>query len=99
MDLGSRRRQTGITWVHPRPISDQIVKTGSLRRKPTAKTLPQIWSSREATTEPVGISGQWMIEAEKVVLHEGGGSIAMRFHARNAHLVLSRRGQNRSRSG
>jgi hypothetical protein len=36
-----------------------------------------------------GMSGHWTIEAEKAVLHEGGGSIAMRFHARDAHLVLS----------
>ena len=36
-----------------------------------------------------GLSGHWTIEAEKAVLHEGGGSIAMRFHARDAHLVLS----------
>jgi hypothetical protein len=36
-----------------------------------------------------GLSGHWTIEAEKVVLHEGGGSIAIRFHARDAHLVLS----------
>ena len=36
-----------------------------------------------------GLSGHWTIEAEKAVLDEGGGSIAMRFHARDAHLVLS----------
>ena len=36
-----------------------------------------------------GLSGNWTIEAENVVLHEGGGSIAMHFHARDAHLVLS----------
>lgn len=36
-----------------------------------------------------GLSGHWTIGAENVLLHEGGGSIAMRFHARDAHLVLS----------
>ena len=35
------------------------------------------------------LSGRWTVEGEKVVLHEGGGSVAMRFHARDAHLVLS----------
>jgi Thioredoxin like C-terminal domain len=30
------------------------------------------------------LSGNWTIEAEKVVLHEGGGSIVMQFHARDA---------------
>jgi thiol-disulfide isomerase/thioredoxin len=36
-----------------------------------------------------GLSGHWTIEAERAVLHEGGGNIAMRFHARDVHLVLS----------
>ncbi len=33
--------------------------------------------------------GDWTPEAENVVLDEAGGSIAYRFHARDAHLVLS----------
>jgi len=35
------------------------------------------------------LAGEWTIESEKVVLDEAGGSIAFRFHARDAHLVLS----------
>ncbi|MGR6319573.1 redoxin domain-containing protein [Micromonospora soli] len=35
------------------------------------------------------IAGQWTIGSEQVVLHQPGGSIAFRFHARDAHLVLS----------
>jgi len=35
------------------------------------------------------LSGQWTIGAERVVLHEAAGTIAYRFHARDAHLVLS----------
>jgi thiol-disulfide isomerase/thioredoxin len=35
------------------------------------------------------IAGDWTIGREKVVLDEVGGSIAYRFHARDAHLVLS----------
>ncbi|HEU6443558.1 MAG TPA: redoxin family protein [Gaiellaceae bacterium] len=35
------------------------------------------------------LGGDWTIGRENVVLHEGGGSIAYRFHARDAHLVLS----------
>ena len=38
-----------------------------------------------------GLSGHWTIESERAVLHESGGSIAMRFHARDVHLVLSSR--------
>jgi thiol-disulfide isomerase/thioredoxin len=36
------------------------------------------------------LSGTWTIGREKVFLDEAGGSIAVRFEARDAHLVLSR---------
>jgi thiol-disulfide isomerase/thioredoxin len=35
------------------------------------------------------LAGAWTISHENVVLDETGGSIAFRFHARDAHLVLS----------
>ncbi len=35
------------------------------------------------------LSGEWTIGREKVMLEQAGGSIADRFHARDAHLVLS----------
>jgi thiol-disulfide isomerase/thioredoxin len=35
------------------------------------------------------LAGEWMIGREKVSLDRAGGSIASRFHARDAHLVLS----------
>ena len=35
------------------------------------------------------LSGDWGTESEKVVSESGGGSFAIRFHARDAHLVLS----------
>src|SRR4051794_14285749 len=34
-------------------------------------------------------AGEWTVERERVVLHQAGGRIAYRFHARDAHLVLS----------
>jgi thiol-disulfide isomerase/thioredoxin len=37
-----------------------------------------------------GLAGEWTIRPEYVVLDQAGGSIAFRFHARDAHLVLSR---------
>ncbi|WP_344215073.1 redoxin domain-containing protein [Kribbella sancticallisti] len=37
-------------------------------------------------------AGQWTAGQEYAVLDEAGGSIAIRFHARDAHLVLSRGG-------
>ena len=36
------------------------------------------------------ISGEWSTGPENVVLEEAGGSIAFRFQARDAHLVLAR---------
>jgi thiol-disulfide isomerase/thioredoxin len=36
------------------------------------------------------LAGEWTIGRESVVLDQAGGSIAYRFHARDAHLVLSR---------
>jgi thiol-disulfide isomerase/thioredoxin len=35
------------------------------------------------------LAGEWTIGQEKVVLDQAGGSIAYRFHARDAHLVLA----------
>jgi thiol-disulfide isomerase/thioredoxin len=35
------------------------------------------------------LAGEWTISHENVVLDETGGSVAFRFHARDAHLVLS----------
>jgi nucleotide-binding universal stress UspA family protein len=35
------------------------------------------------------LAGQWTISQEKVVLDRAGGSIAYRYHARDAHLVLA----------
>jgi thiol-disulfide isomerase/thioredoxin len=37
-----------------------------------------------------GLGGRWRVGRENVVLDEAGGTIAFRFHARDAHLVLSR---------
>jgi thiol-disulfide isomerase/thioredoxin len=36
------------------------------------------------------LTGDWKVGPEHVVLDRAGGSIAIRFHARDAHLVLSR---------
>jgi hypothetical protein len=35
-----------------------------------------------------GLAGEWTIGRERVALDQPGGSIAYRFHARDAHLVL-----------
>jgi thiol-disulfide isomerase/thioredoxin len=38
------------------------------------------------------LAGGWAIGSERVVLHEGGGGIAYRFHARDVHLVMGASG-------
>jgi thiol-disulfide isomerase/thioredoxin len=38
------------------------------------------------------LAGEWTIGGENVVLDQAGGRISFRFHARDAHLVLSRGG-------
>jgi thiol-disulfide isomerase/thioredoxin len=40
-----------------------------------------------------GLTGEWRVGSENVVLERAGGSIAYRFHARDAHLVLSSDGR------
>ena len=35
------------------------------------------------------LAGEWTIGPEKITLEEAGGAITLRFHARDAHLVLS----------
>jgi thiol-disulfide isomerase/thioredoxin len=37
----------------------------------------------------LALAGEWTIGPENIVLDQAGGSIAYRFHARDAHLVLS----------
>jgi thiol-disulfide isomerase/thioredoxin len=51
-------------------------------------------ADRPASRDGLGLNhwalaGEWTIGRENVVLDQAGGSIAYRFHARDAHLVLS----------
>jgi thiol-disulfide isomerase/thioredoxin len=46
-------------------------------------------SSEDLRLNQWALSGEWTTGRENVVLDQGGGSIAYRFHARDAHLVLS----------
>jgi thiol-disulfide isomerase/thioredoxin len=55
---------------------------GSGRSAPAA-------SSDELSLNGWALAGDWTVGPESVVLDESGGSIAFRFHARDAHLVLS----------
>jgi thiol-disulfide isomerase/thioredoxin len=50
-------------------------------------------SLNELSVNNWALSGKWTIGQENVVLDHAGGSIAFRFHARDAHLVLSSGGR------
>jgi thiol-disulfide isomerase/thioredoxin len=52
--------------------------------EPRAYELPQ-----HLRVNDWALAGEWTIGPENVVLDRAGGSIAYRFHARDAHLVLS----------
>jgi thiol-disulfide isomerase/thioredoxin len=64
----------------------------------TPETYLGSWRGTPRSSEPPerlslnqwALAGEWTIESEKVAVDEAGGSIAFRFHARDAHLVMSR---------
>ena len=86
----SRRTPTGTTCVHPRRIS--ATRAASSFASPDGAAFDE----RRAYELPErlhlnnwALAGEWTIGRENVVLDQAGGSIAFRFHARDAHLVLS----------
>ncbi len=61
-------------------------------REASAHGVPQAYVLPDRLrTNGWALGGLWTTESERVVLEEPGGSIAFRFHARDAHLVLSSR--------
>ena len=83
-----RRRPTGTTFRRPRRIS--ATGAASASRHPTAPRLTNAApTSSPARLNHWALAGEWTIGRENVVLGQAGGSIAYRFHARDAHLVLS----------
>jgi thiol-disulfide isomerase/thioredoxin len=79
--LGSPETYLGHGRGHP-PGSREASAPGV----PQAHVLPD-----RLRTNGWALDGVWTTEPECVVLEEPGGSIAFRFHARDAHLVLSSR--------
>jgi hypothetical protein len=58
----------------------------------TAFDVPQVYELPERLRgNQWALTGEWTIGGECAVLERAGGSVAFRFHARDAHLVLSRR--------
>jgi hypothetical protein len=68
-------------WEHLRSPETYL---GSLRGERRADTPPARLRLNGWT-----LTGSWTPRAEHVALREAGGSIAIRFHARDAHLVMA----------
>jgi len=50
---------------------------------------PETYLGNARSDQSASLRGEWTVGSENVVLNEAGGSIAYRFHARDANLVLS----------
>ena len=64
--------------------SECVTPADTAPAKPDAYQLPN-----PLQVNHWALAGDWTIGSENVVLDQAGGSIAFRFHARDAHLVLS----------
>jgi thiol-disulfide isomerase/thioredoxin len=49
---------------------------------------PETYLGHAGGRQPASLTGDWTTGPENITLNEPGGSIALRFHARDAHLVL-----------
>jgi thiol-disulfide isomerase/thioredoxin len=73
--------EAGADWSTLRSPETYLGHARAERRASPDSLRPNEW----------GHAGEWTTGAENLVLERSGGSIAFRFHARDAHLVLSRR--------
>jgi thiol-disulfide isomerase/thioredoxin len=64
--------------------SERFTPADGATLEPRAYELP-----KQLQVNHWALAGDWTIGRENVVLNHAGGSIAFRFHARDAHLVLS----------
>ena len=56
--------------------------------EPTATTGHRFTAPERLALNDWALSGSWTMQPERAVLHEAGGRIAFRFHARDLHLVM-----------
>jgi thiol-disulfide isomerase/thioredoxin len=75
--------EAAADWDHLRTPETYL---GYARGERRTEQLPERLRLNEWT-----LSGEWTIGPENVALDQAGGSISFRYHARDAHLVLSRR--------
>ncbi len=64
--------------------SERFTPADGAKLEPRAYELP-----KQLQINHWALAGDWTIGSENVVVNHAGGSIAFRFHARDAHLVLS----------
>jgi thiol-disulfide isomerase/thioredoxin len=76
--------QTPETYLGYERTEHFASRQGALYEQRRAYELPERLSFNHWA-----LAGEWTIGRENVVLEQAGGSIAYRFHARDAHLVLS----------
>src|SRR5215207_8095611 len=88
--------EAAADWDHLRTPETYL---GSSRSGQFGSPSGAVLDRRRVYTPPEGLrlghwalAGEWTSRPEYVVLDQAGGSIAFRFHARDAHLVLSRGG-------
>jgi thiol-disulfide isomerase/thioredoxin len=75
--------EAAADWDHLRTAETYLGHTRSAQLGPAHDDPERLLLGEWA------LGGEWTVESEKVVLDRAGGSIALRFHARDAHLVLS----------
>ena len=78
----SRRRLAEGNGASDRPVLSS--PHGAARHERRAYAVPA-----RLPLNHWALAGEWTIGRENVLLDQAGGSIAFRFHARDAHLVLS----------
>ena len=93
VSVEGRRRRGGSRLGPPTDARDisRLRAQRALRasRRRHARRAPRLRATKAAAVNHWALAGDWTIGSENVVLDQAGGSIAFRFHARDAHLVLS----------
>ena len=86
--------EAAADWTHLHTPETYLgyARSGQLESPPgAALDDSRAYTSTEALNlNHWSLAGEWTIRPEYVVLDQAGGSIAFRYHARDAHLVLSR---------
>jgi thiol-disulfide isomerase/thioredoxin len=86
--------EAAADWTHLRTPETYLgyARSGEFEPPPGAVLDDsRVYTSPEALhLNRWSLAGEWMVRPEYVALDRAGGSIAFRYHARDAHLVLSR---------